>query len=97
MGFAKLQAHRNKSTPDRRGDDATTTGLQMNCGGVISRRSIGEKRFFDNELVFPKFSVINPPHSFTLLTCQIQNGIIDAFVHTIEQCFAYDVNSSLQV
>lgn len=96
MGFAKLQAHRNKSTPDRRGDDATTTGLQMNCGGVISRRSIGEKRFFHNELVFPKFSVINPPHSFTLLTCQIQNGIIDAFVHTIEQYATYNVNSPLQ-
>lgn len=96
MGFAKLQAHRNKSTPDRRGDDATTTGLQMNCGGVISRRSTGKKRFFHNELAFPKFSVINPPHSFTLLTCQIQNGIIDAFVYTIEQCSTYDVNSPLQ-
>ncbi len=68
----------------------------MNCGGVISRRSIGEKRFFHNELVFQKVSVINPPHSFTLLTRQIQNGIIDVFVHTIEQCFTYDVNSPLQ-
>ena len=72
------------------------TGSEMNCGGVISRRSTGEKRFFHNELVFPKFSVIDPTHSFTLPTRQIQNGIIDAFVHTIEQYATYDVNSPLQ-
>lgn len=40
--------------------------------------------------------MIDPTHSFTLPTCQIQNGIIDAFVHTIEQYATYDVNSPLQ-
>lgn len=72
------------------------TGSEMNRGGVISRRSTGEKRSFHNDLVFPKFSIIDPAFTFTLPSNQLKNGIIDSFVHTIEQYATFDVNTPLQ-
>jgi NADP-dependent alcohol dehydrogenase len=36
------------------------TGSEMNCGSVISRRSINKKLAFMSEQVFPKFSVLDP-------------------------------------
>lgn len=72
------------------------TGSEMNRGGVISRRSTQEKRSFHNDLIFPKFSLIDPSFNFTLPERQTINGVVDAFVHTLEQYATTDINTPLQ-
>lgn len=71
-------------------------GSEMNCGAVISRRSSGDKLVFGNPLVFPQFSILDPETTFSLPPNQTSNGIIDAFVHVIEQYLTYPVNSPIQ-
>lgn len=72
------------------------TGSEMNGNSVISRRATREKRAFASELVFPKFSIMDPTTTFSLPQNQVRNGIVDAYVHVIEQYVTYPVNSPLQ-
>jgi len=72
------------------------TGSEMNGNSVISRKSTQEKLAFSSPLVLPKFSVLDPGHTFSLPKRQVINGIIDAFVHTMEQYLTYPVNSPVQ-
>lgn len=72
------------------------TGSEMNNGGVITRHDIGAKRPFRSNKVFPLFSVLDPTKTYTLPMSQIANGVVDAFVHTIEQYLTYPVNAPLQ-
>lgn len=72
------------------------TGSEMNSGSVISRRSIGAKLAFGNHLVFPKFSVLDPETTYTLPKRQLQNGIVDPFIHVTEQYLTTDLNSEIQ-
>lgn len=72
------------------------TGSEMNKGAVISRISTNEKLAFMSEKVFPKFSIIDPSVTFSLPEKQTVNGIVDTFVHTMEQYCTYDVNTPLQ-
>jgi NADP-dependent alcohol dehydrogenase len=59
------------------------TGSEMNAGGVISHQA--GKYVFSHPLVYPQFSILDPTLTFTLPPTQIANGIIDAFIHTVEQ------------
>ncbi|MDD2464912.1 MAG: iron-containing alcohol dehydrogenase [Desulfobulbus sp.] len=59
------------------------TGSEMNSGGVISHQT--GKYVFSNPLVYPQFSILDPTLTFTLPTTQVANGIIDTFIHTLEQ------------
>lgn len=61
------------------------TGSEMNSGGVITKAATEEKLAFGSEFTFPKFSVLDPETTFSLPTKQISNGIVDAFVHVMEQ------------
>lgn len=72
------------------------TGSEMNNGGVITRRSSQSKLPFHSDLVFPEFSILDPSKSFTLPERQVANGIVDAFVHVVEQYLTYPVNAALQ-
>ncbi len=72
------------------------TGSEMNNGAVITRRDIGAKRPFRSDKVFPLFSVLDPTKTYTLPPAQIANGVVDAFVHTIEQYLTYPVNAMVQ-
>ena len=72
------------------------TGSEMNSGAVISRRSIGAKQAFMNPLVFPQFAILDPESTYSLPTRQLQNGIIDPFIHVTEQYLTTDLNSSIQ-
>lgn len=72
------------------------TGSEMNEGAVITRRDIGAKRPFRSPKVFPLFSVLDPTKTYTLPPAQIANGVVDAFVHTIEQYLTYPVNAAVQ-
>lgn len=72
------------------------TGSEMNLAAVISKRTTGEKKAFLNELVFPKFSILDPVVTYTLPKKQISNGVIDAFVHVMEQYMTFPQNADLQ-
>ena len=72
------------------------TGSEMNNGGVITRRSLQAKLPFHSDLLFPKFSILDPAKSFTLPERQVANGVVDAFVHVMEQYLTYPVNAPVQ-
>lgn len=72
------------------------TGSEMNCGAVISRNETQEKFAFHSPSVYPKFSIIDPETTFSLPIQQVRNGIVDTFVHVMEQYATYDVNTPLQ-
>ena len=72
------------------------TGSEMNGGYVISRRATGEKFGNITQSTIPKFSIIDPEVTYSLPTKQTINGIVDTFVHVMEQYCTYDVNTPLQ-
>jgi NADP-dependent alcohol dehydrogenase len=72
------------------------TGSEMNNGSVITRRDIGAKLPFRSRHLFPQFSVLDPTKTYTLPPQQLANGVVDAFVHTVEQYLTYPVNAPLQ-
>lgn len=72
------------------------TGSEMNCGAVISKSETKEKFAFHSPFVYPQFSIIDPETTYSLPIRQVRNGIVDTFVHVMEQYATYDVNSPLQ-
>lgn len=72
------------------------TSSEMNSGGVISRRATKSKVVFNSPLLFPRFSALDPTVSFTLPARQSANGIVDAFMHVLEQYLTYPCNASVQ-
>ena len=61
------------------------TGSEMNNGGVITKAATQEKLSFASNKTFPKFSVLDPETTYSLPIKQIANGIVDSFVHVMEQ------------
>jgi NADP-dependent alcohol dehydrogenase len=72
------------------------TGSEMNSGGVVTRRQIKNKSPFNSNLLFPQFSILDPSKTFTLPVRQIGNGVVDAFVHVMEQYLTYPADTPLQ-
>jgi len=70
------------------------TGSEMNCGAVISYEH--GKFPVMSELAYPKFSILDPTYTFTLPKIQVANGVVDAFVHTVEQYLTYPVDARVQ-
>jgi NADP-dependent alcohol dehydrogenase len=69
------------------------TGSEMNTYSVISRNSTGEKLAFGSDHVYPKFSILDPETTYSLPMRQTENGIVDTWVHVMEQ-YMNDVDSS---
>ena len=72
------------------------TGSEMNSGGVVTREATQEKFAFGSPVLFPQFSILDPQITFSLPKRQVANGIVDAYVHVIEQYLTYPVNSPVQ-
>jgi len=72
------------------------TGSEMNNGAVITRHDIGAKLPFRSPQLFAKFAVLDPTKTYTLPTRQLANGVVDAFVHTMEQYLTYPANAPVQ-
>ena len=72
------------------------TGTEMNGNSVITRAEFKEKLSFGSPEVLPLFSVLDPTVIETLPKRQIGNGVVDAFVHVMEQYLTYPVNAKLQ-
>ncbi|MEO5338155.1 MAG: iron-containing alcohol dehydrogenase [Magnetospirillum sp. WYHS-4] len=72
------------------------TGSEMNGYAVVSRDSTQEKLPFGSPLVYPVFSVLDPATSFSLPPRQVANGIVDTWVHVLEQYLTYPCAAPLQ-
>ncbi len=72
------------------------TGSESNSGAVITRKSSGDKQHFFSPLVQPRFAVLDPVVTYSLPPCQVANGVVDAFVHTLEQYLTYPVDAKVQ-
>ena len=70
------------------------TGSEMNMGAVISYQ--GGKFPAMSPMLFPKFSFLDPALTFSLPKVQVANGVVDAFVHILEQYVTFPVNASVQ-
>lgn len=70
------------------------TGSESNTGAVVTRH--GNKLPFASPLVRPQFAVLDPAVTRTLSDRQVGNGVIDAFVHIMEQYLTYSVNGKVQ-
>ena len=70
------------------------TGSESNGNSVVTRD--GNKLPFASPLVRPLFAVLDPTVTLSLSDRQISNGVVDAFVHTIEQYLTYSVNGKVQ-
>jgi NADP-dependent alcohol dehydrogenase len=72
------------------------TGSEANGGAVVTRESTKDKLFFVTPKNFPRFSILDPETTYTLPPRQTANGVVDAFVHTIEQYITYPADAPLQ-
>ena len=72
------------------------TGSEANCAGVVTRKSIKAKLGFGSSHVYPRFAVLDPEKTYSLPPRQIANGVVDAFVHVMEQYVTYPVHAAVQ-
>lgn len=72
------------------------TGSEMNSGAVVTIEATQEKLTLGGKALFPKFSICDPSVVATLPKRQLQNGVVDAFVHVLEQYLTYKHEAYLQ-
>lgn len=72
------------------------TGSEMNKASVITRKATQEKLPFMSEKVFPEFSILDPTKTYTLPPRQVANGVVDAYVHIMEQYLTYPADGMVQ-
>lgn len=71
------------------------TGSEMNPGSVITNWETKEKIGWGSPHVFPKFSILDPTHTFTVPRDQTIYGIVDIMSHALEHYFSPSPNSPL--
>jgi NADP-dependent alcohol dehydrogenase len=69
-------------------------GSEMNDCAMISYQH--GKKCVLTEVLFPRFSILDPTLTFTLPKIQVANGVVDAFVHVTEEYLTYPVAGMLQ-
>jgi alcohol dehydrogenase YqhD (iron-dependent ADH family) len=62
-------------------------GSESSHGSVITNEEGAFKRALNSELLYPRFSALNPELAFTLPKNQIANGIADIMAHLMERYF----------
>lgn len=72
------------------------TGSEMNSAAVITHNATKTKAVLSTVHVFPQFSILDPTKTYSLPVRQIANGVVDAFVHTMEQYLTYPVDARVQ-
>lgn len=70
------------------------TGSEMNNGGVVCH--LDGKYGFGSDQCYPKFSFLDPTLTFTLPAIQVANGVVDTFVHVMEQYMRGPVEARVQ-
>ncbi|TRX23857.1 iron-containing alcohol dehydrogenase [Flavobacterium franklandianum] len=72
------------------------TGSEMNSGSVVTIKTTQEKLDFGGSAMFPKFSICDPTVIVSLPKRQLQNGVVDAYIHVLEQYLTYPHEGYLQ-
>jgi NADP-dependent alcohol dehydrogenase len=72
------------------------TGSEMNSGAVVTIAATREKLTFGGCALFPKFSICDPTVIKSLPKRQIENGVVDAYTHVLEQYLTYKHEAFLQ-
>lgn len=72
------------------------SGSEVNRDAVISRKTKKAKLPFGNLAIYPQFAILDPELTFTLSNEQTANGILDTFVHILEQYLTVNVDAKLQ-
>jgi alcohol dehydrogenase YqhD (iron-dependent ADH family) len=72
------------------------TGSEMNSGAVITIKATQEKLAFGGSALFPKFSICDPTVITSLPKRQLENGVVDAYTHVLEQYLTYPHEGYLQ-
>ena len=65
------------------------TGSEMNSGAVVTIEATQEKLTLGGSALFPKFSICDPTVIASLPKRQLQNGVVDAYTHVMEQYLTY--------
>jgi len=72
------------------------TGSEMNSGSVVTIEATQEKLALGGKALFPQFSICDPTVIASLPKRQIQNGVVDAYTHVLEQYLTYTHDALLQ-
>lgn len=72
------------------------TGSEMNSGAVVTIEATQEKLTLGGSALFPVFSIVDPTVISSLPKRQLQNGVVDAFTHVMEQYLTYTHDALLQ-
>ncbi|MFY7665034.1 iron-containing alcohol dehydrogenase [Flavobacterium sp.] len=72
------------------------TGSEMNSGAVVTIEATQEKLTLGGKALFPQFSICDPTVIQSLPKRQLQNGVVDAFTHVMEQYLTYSHDALLQ-
>ncbi len=72
------------------------TGSESNAGAVVTRAATRQKKVFFAEPMRPAFALLNPEVMASLPDRQLENGLVDAFVHVCEQYLTYPVGALVQ-
>lgn len=72
------------------------TGSESNGSSVISRLEYKQKLAFGSPVLLPQFAVLDPTVIESLPKIQVSNGVVDAFVHVLEQYLTYPVKAKVQ-
>lgn len=70
------------------------TGSEMNSTAIISYAD--GKYGVSSQLIYPKFSFLDPTLTYTLPVDQVANGVIDTFIHTTEQYLTFPAEGRFQ-
>lgn len=84
-----------KAIPERALPVATVltipaAGSESSNSSVITNSELGYKRFLDQDMIRPVFSVLNPEYTYSLPKFQTACGVVDAFAHVVERYFTLE-------
>ncbi|WP_216830950.1 iron-containing alcohol dehydrogenase [Alkalihalobacterium elongatum] len=72
------------------------TGSEMNANSVITNWDLNQKVGWASPYSFPKFSILDPAHTFSVPKDQTIYGIVDMMSHVLEAYFHHTTNTPLQ-
>ncbi|MUK88735.1 iron-containing alcohol dehydrogenase [Ornithinibacillus sp. L9] len=72
------------------------TGSEMNAGSVITNWETNEKHGWGSPFSYPKFSILDPTHTFSVPKDQTIYGIVDMMSHVFEHYFHQTTNTPIQ-
>ncbi|WP_042221294.1 iron-containing alcohol dehydrogenase [Oceanobacillus manasiensis] len=72
------------------------TGSEMNRGSVITNWETNEKHGWGSPYTSPKFSILDPAHTYSVPRDQTVYGIVDMMSHVLEHYFHQTKNTPIQ-